>query len=154
MTEKYKQTLSKSCETIRKQALCPGQGLKGFRYCLLSWTEVPIQNCLKWPKWPKMVWNGPKWSFFYPSQITFGRPKRRADGSLAKALAQGGSLKFGFGRDVLPQNFKVVPILIPIFQEKVTHLCTNLSNWTNFVPNLNKIAQCFQNIVFKVWKNI
>ena len=61
----------------------------GFRNCPSFWTVVPVQNCLKWSKWPKMVKNGPKWLFFCPSEMVIACPKRQVDGLLAKSLSTG-----------------------------------------------------------------
>ena len=74
-----------SCLSLDNDGSGTGTWL-GFQNCPSFWTVVPVQNCVKWPKWPKMVWNDPKWMFFCPSQMTIVRLERRVDGSLAKSV--------------------------------------------------------------------
>ena len=62
--------------------------------------------------------------------------------------------KFGFGRDVPPQNLKVDPYIHQMFQEKVTHSYTDR-------PNFEQNHQIFpfqkkkkkESILAQIWEN-
>ena len=60
------------------------------------------------------------------------------------AYCEQGVLRFGFGRDVLPQNLKEDPYKYQIFQEKVTHSNTDQ---TNFAPNFEQ-----NHLIWKILK--
>ena len=68
----------------------------------------------------------------------------------------GGVLKFGFGRDVPPQNLEVDPYKYQFFKKRVTHTYTNL---LNLGPNFKQNLPIFQHflkvkpILDQIWEN-